>query len=69
MLLALRHPDDKSKLRGVEFTWAWINEGSEVEPWVIDDVNSRLGRFQPSGSWVSRKSSRSRTVLIGGSAW
>ena len=45
VLLALRHPDDKSKLRGVEFTWAWINEGSEVEPWVIDDVNSRLGRY------------------------
>ena len=45
VLLALSHPDDLSKLRGVEFTNAVINEGSTCASWVLAEVASRMARY------------------------
>lgn len=45
VLVALAHQDDLSKLRGVEFTNAIINEGSTCAPWILKEVSSRMGRY------------------------
>jgi len=45
VLIALSHIDDLSKLRGVEFTNAVINEGSTCADWILKEVQSRNGRY------------------------
>lgn len=42
--LAMEREDDKRKLLGTEYTWAWVNEAREV-PWAIIEMLSRVGSY------------------------
>lgn len=44
-LLAVQFPDDCNKLRSINATFAWINEGSTVIPEVLPTIQQRIGRF------------------------
>lgn len=48
-LLAIQYPDDCNKLRSINATFAWLNEGSTLIPEVLPTVQQRVGRF-PSES-------------------
>lgn len=43
--VALNNPRDVQKLLSLELTGAWINEVREVPKFIVDGVDSRLGRF------------------------
>lgn len=45
VMIALSHTDDLTKLRGVEFTNAIINEGSTCAGWLYKEVASRMSRY------------------------
>ena len=44
-LLAVQSPDDCNKLRSINATFAWINEGSTVIPEVLPTIQQRIGRY------------------------
>ncbi len=43
--LALDGPDAEEKLRGLEVTWAWINECKEIPKAIINFLLGRVGRY------------------------
>lgn len=45
LLLAVKTPDDCSKLLSHNWTFAWINEATSVSPEVFNTVMARVGRF------------------------
>jgi hypothetical protein len=45
MFVSLDRPDDVKKLLGMELTWAWVNEGREMEKDIIDALTGRVGRY------------------------
>jgi hypothetical protein len=45
--LALDGPDSENKLRGLECTFAWINEAREVGKPILDFLLGRVGRYPP----------------------
>lgn len=45
IFVSLDRPDDVKKLLGMELTWAWVNEGRELEKEIIDALTGRVGRF------------------------
>lgn len=47
LFLALDRPEDVGKLKSLEVTGAWLNEGSEMSKAVFDMVTQRVGRFPP----------------------
>jgi hypothetical protein len=47
VFIAMETAQDTDKLRSLELTGAWINEGSEVPKEVFDMVTQRVGRFPP----------------------
>jgi len=52
--LALDRPDDVRKLRGTQYTFAWLNEVKELPKAVPDMVMGRIDRYPTPGfsSWV-----------------
>jgi hypothetical protein len=52
--LALDRPDDIRKLRGTQYTFAWLNEVKELDKAVPDMVMGRIDRFPTPGfsTWV-----------------
>jgi hypothetical protein len=63
LFLALDKPDDVRKLRGMQLTGAYINEGKEIPKAVLDMVTGRVDRYPMPGysSWVG--------VLLDTNAW
>ncbi|MGH8743624.1 MAG: TerL, partial [Burkholderiales bacterium] len=47
MFIALDRPEETGKLRSLELTWAWANEGSEQAKEVIEMLTQRVGRYPP----------------------
>jgi hypothetical protein len=47
IFIAMETAQDTDKLRSLELTGAWINEGSEIPKEVFDMVTQRVGRFPP----------------------
>lgn len=45
--LALDGPDAEEKLRGLEATWAWVNEARELPKPVFSFLLGRIGRYPP----------------------
>lgn len=52
--LALDRPDDVRKLRGTQYTFAWLNETKELPKAVLDMVLGRIDRYPTPGfsTWV-----------------
>lgn len=63
LFLALDRPDDVRKLRGMQLTGAWMNEGKEMPKAILDMITGRVDRYPFPGmsSWVG--------VLIDTNAW
>lgn len=63
IFLALDKPDDVRKLRGMQLTGAYINEGKEVPKAILDMLTGRVDRYPFPGmsNWVG--------VLIDTNAW
>jgi len=63
LFLALDKPDDVRKLRGMQLTGAWINEGKEIPKAILDMITGRVDRYPMPGysSWVG--------VLMDTNAW
>lgn len=52
LFLALDSDDDVKKLRSLDLTWAWVNEGSEVPMSIVQMLRRRIDRYpldRPSG--------------------
>ncbi len=45
IFLAMDRPEDISKLLSLELTWAWINEGREINEEVFKFLRGRVGRY------------------------
>lgn len=45
VFLALDRPEDVKKLLSLELTWAWINEGREINEEVFTFLKGRVGRY------------------------
>jgi hypothetical protein len=45
--LALDGPDAEEKLRGLEVSWAWVNEAREIPKQVFSFLLGRVGRYPP----------------------
>lgn len=45
VFLALDREDHVKKLRGVQATWAWINEAKELPKPIVDMLDLRMGRY------------------------
>ena len=45
VFLALDGPDAEEKLRGLEVTWAWVNEAREIPKPVFSFLLGRVGRY------------------------
>lgn len=54
IFVALDKPDDVRKLRGMQLTFAWVNEFKEVPKPIIDMLTGRVDRYPRPGfsSWV-----------------
>jgi hypothetical protein len=54
IFVALDKPDDIRKLRGMQLTGAWVNEGKEVPKAIIDMLTGRVDRYPKPGfsNWV-----------------
>ena len=50
IFLALDKPDDANKLRGLNLSWIWINEGNLLPKTVFSMAQARSGRFAPDSS-------------------
>lgn len=52
--LALDRPEDVRKLRGTQYTFAWLNEVKELPKAVLDMILGRIDRFPTPGfsTWV-----------------
>ncbi len=63
IFLALDKPDDVKKLRGLQLTFAWINEGKELPKAILDMITGRVDRYPFPGrsNWVG--------VLMDTNAW
>jgi hypothetical protein len=51
IFLALDRPDDVRKLRGMQLSHAWINEGKEVPKAILDMITGRVDRY-PMPGWA-----------------
>ena len=45
LFIALDRPEDAGKLRSLELTMAWLNEGSLLDKAVLDIASQRVGRY------------------------
>jgi hypothetical protein len=45
IFLALDRPDDVTKLRGFQLSWAWMNEAKEQPKAIFDMLQARVGRY------------------------
>lgn len=45
--LPLDRPEEVAKIRGMELTWGWLNEASEISKASLDMVTQRVGRYPP----------------------
>ena len=52
--LALDRPEDVKKLRGTQYTWAWMNEIKELPKAILDMALGRIDRYPTPGfsTWV-----------------
>ena len=71
IFISLDRPDDVKKLLGMELTWAWVNEGRELEKEIIDALTWRVGRFpaQRDGGCIDPQifiDTNSRSLATGG---
>lgn len=63
LFLALDRPDDVKKLRGTQFTFAWLNEGKEIPYAILEMMTGRVDRYPAPqfSSWVG--------ILVDTNAW
>jgi hypothetical protein len=63
LFLALDNPDDVKKLRGLQLTGAWMNEGKEMPKAILDMLTGRVDRYPYPGfsTWVG--------ILMDTNAW
>jgi hypothetical protein len=45
IFIALDRPEETGKVRGLELTWGWLNEASEMAREAFDIVTQRVGRY------------------------
>ncbi len=64
IFLALDRPDDVRKLRGLQLTGAYINEGKEVPKAILDMITGRVDRY-PMPGWDPS----TVQILIDTNAW
>lgn len=63
IFLAMDKPEDVGKLRSLEVTWGYINEGSEIVDYeIFDALLERIGRFPKK--WKNEKGEK-----VGGPTW
>lgn len=51
IFLALDRPDHVKKLRGMQLTFAWLNEVKELQFPILEMVDLRIGRFPQNPTW------------------
>lgn len=61
IFLAAERDDDVKKIRGLQLTFAWLNEANQLSKSVVDMIEGRLGRY-PSRALAGVECTHSRII-------